>query len=124
MFVASLSPRSLAWSASAVALVVLLQSAVIGGVLLHPQSGFQTASGPGSTAAESAVAIVQFAPGANMADISKLLQANNVSLAGGPTGGDLYRLRLATPGLSKDEIAKLIERLQQDKSVSFIAPAQ
>ena len=124
IFMASLSPRSLAWSASAVAVVVLLQTAIIGGVLINRQSEFQTASGPSNAPSDGAFAIVQFAPGTSIADISKLLQDNNLTLAGGPTGGNLYRLRLGAAGLSKEDIARLLERLQQDKAVSFIAPAE
>ena len=47
-FFAALSPRTLAWSASAAALAIVLQAAVIGGIVIKEQSagGYQTASAP------------------------------------------------------------------------------
>src|SRR5665811_2388041 len=47
-FFASLSPRTLAWSASAAALAILLQAGLIAGIALKEQSagGYETASAP------------------------------------------------------------------------------
>ena len=47
-FFAALSPRTLAWSASAAALAILLQAGFIAGILLHEKrsSGYETAVAP------------------------------------------------------------------------------
>ena len=47
-FFASLSPRTLAWSASAAAVAILLQAGLIAGIMLNESkmSGYQTASAP------------------------------------------------------------------------------
>jgi hypothetical protein len=120
-FLESLSPRTLAWSASAAALLILLQAGIIGSAVFNPQFIYGTASAPSATR-EPAFAIVRFAPQASAADIDALLEANKVTIAGGPSAGGLYRLR-ATEA-RKEDLAKLIEQLSQDKSVSFIAPSE
>jgi len=124
VFLASLSPRTLAWSASAAALVILLQTVLIGGVIVDQTIGpYQTASAPGATT-ESAFALVRFAPQASAADITTLLEANNVSIAAGPSAGGLYRIRAVTPGLPTEELMRIIERLREDRAVSFIGPTE
>jgi len=119
-FLESLSPRTLAWSASAAALLILLQAGVIGSALVNPQI-YGTASAP-SASPEPAFAIVRFAPQASAVAIDALLEANKVTIVEGPTAGGLYRLRAT--GVAKEDLPKLIEQLKQDKSVSFIAPTE
>jgi len=124
-FLASLSPRTLAWATVAAAFVIVLQAGVISGVLLNQTSGPTTlASGPSSATVQGAFALIRFAPTATAGDIAQLLEANKVSIADGPTAGGIYRLRSATPDLPKDDLAKLIEQLKQDQAVSFIAPTE
>jgi anti-sigma factor RsiW len=122
LFLTSLSPRTLAWSASAVAFVFLLQIGVLGGVLLNRQTTYVTASAPETTTATGAFALIRFAPQASAAEIAQLLETNKISIADGPLPGGLYRVRAA--GAAKEELAKIIEKLQQDKAVSFVAPTE
>jgi anti-sigma factor RsiW len=125
-FLASLSPPTLAWSAGAAAILIVLQTGVIGSVILNGQSNgvFETASAPGSTKTQGAFALIRFAPQASAADITMFLEANKMSIADGPSGGGLYRVRVAPSALPKDELANIIKRLQDDKVVSFIAPTE
>jgi anti-sigma factor RsiW len=122
----SLSPRTLAWSAAAAALAIVLQAGLIAGVLLKERTsgGYQTASAPSGTAAEGSYALVRFAPQASAADVTKFLETNKLSLAGGPSAGGLYRVRVAVTGLPKAELARIVKQLQQDKTVEFIATAE
>ena len=124
-FLASLSPPVLAWSAGAAALVIVLQAGLIGGVILGGQTGvFETASAPSSTNAQGAFALIRFNPRASAADITAFLEANKMSIADGPSGGGLYRIRVAPTALPKEELAGIIKRLQDDKVVSFMAPTE
>jgi hypothetical protein len=121
-FVASFTPRTLAFATGAAALALLLQAGVITGVLLNePGGGYRTASAPSAPAADGSFAMIRFAPQATAADITKFLETNKLSLAGGPASGGLYRVRLAATGLAKPELARLVKQLQQDKTVEFIA---
>jgi hypothetical protein len=87
-FFASLSPRTLAWSASLGGLALLLQAGVIGAVLVKNQQPgtFQTASLSmnepitRSMVPEAPRALVKFAPDARVADITTLLDSYQASI--------------------------------------------
>jgi hypothetical protein len=130
-FFASLSPRTLAWSASLGALALLLQAGLIGAVLVKNQPGsFQTASlsmnepssGPITRDLGSSIAppraLVRFAPDARVADITALLDTYQASIVDGAKGG-MFRLQFGSKAMGKDEIASLMNRLQSEKIVSL-----
>lgn len=122
-FVASLTPRTLAFSAAAAAFALLLQAGVITGVLLNESApGYQTASAP--AAAAGSYAMIRFAPQATAGDITQFLEANKLTIAGGPAPGGLYRVRIAAPGIPKAELEKIVKQLQQDKTVELIAAVE
>jgi hypothetical protein len=125
-FFARLSPRTLAWSASLGALALLLQAGVIGAVLVKNQAAsYQTASlstnepitrdlGAGAPPR----ALVRFAPEARVADITALLDSYQASIVDGAKGG-MFRLQFGNRAMSKDEIASLMNKLQNEKIVSL-----
>lgn len=101
-FIASLTPRQLAFSAAAAVIAILLQAGVIAGIVAgqHGAGGQQTASTEGTTQV-GGYALVRFAQNANAGDISALLSANRASIVDGPRPGGLYRVRIA--GLPQDD---------------------
>jgi hypothetical protein len=125
-FFASLSPRTLAWSASLGALALLLQAGVIGAVLVKNQtSTFQTASLSMNEPVTRALgpeapprALVRFAPDARVADITALLDNYQASIVDGAKGG-MFRLQFGNKPMTKDEIAGLMSRLQSEKIVNL-----
>ena len=125
-FFASLSPRTLAWSASLGALALLLQAGVIGAVLVKNQnSTFQTASLSMNEPITRALgpeapprALVRFAPDARVADITALLDNYQASIVDGAKGG-MFRLQFGNKPMTKDEIAGLMSRLQSEKIVNL-----
>ena len=125
-FFASLSPRTLAWSASLGALALLLQAGVIGAVLMRDQPAtFQTASLSTNEPITRALgpemppgALVRFAPDARVADVTALLDNYHASIVDGAKGG-LFRLQFGNKAMSKDEIAGLMSKLQSEKIVSL-----
>ncbi len=134
-FFASLSPRTLAWSASLGALVLVLQAGVIGAVLMRSQGGatYETASlsmnEPASLTrtlngdvAQPPRAFVRFAPEARMADINTLLDSYNASIVDAKAG--MFRLQFGDKAVSKDEAASLINKLRREKIVSLAEAAQ
>lgn len=125
-FIASLTPRTLAFATGAAALALLLQTGVITGVLLNDsKTGYQTASAPSSSAATTgSYAMIRFAPQATAADITQFLEANKLSVTGGPALGGMYRVRVAVTGIPKEELAKIVKQLQQSKTVELIAPVE
>jgi len=129
-FFASLSPRTLAWSASLGGLALLLQAGVIGAVLVKNQQPgtFQTASLSmnepitRSMVPEAPRALVKFAPDARVADITTLLDSYQASIV--DARGGMFRLQFGTKAMSKDEVAGLINRLKGEKIVSLAVAAQ
>jgi anti-sigma factor RsiW len=129
-FFSGLSPRTMAWSAGAAALALLLQAGVIGAVLIKSQNAsYQTASlnlndraaitrdlGAGTPAR----ALVRFAPDARMADINALLETYQASIVGGANG--LFRLQF-NKSMGKDEAAGLLGKLRSEKIVSLAEAA-
>jgi hypothetical protein len=131
-FFASLSPRTLAYSAALGALALLLQAGVIGAILAKQQGGtFQTASlsGPKDTITRTLGqetgprAFVRFAPDARVADITAFLEANRAVIIDSTAGG-MFRLQFGDRPMSRQEIAGLMTRLQNEKIITLAAPAQ
>src|SRR6185312_14318845 len=114
-FFASLSPRTLAWSASAAVLAILLQAAILADVALkdNKSAGYQTASAPSSAPVEGAFALIRFSPQASAADITKFLETNKASIVSGPTAGGMYRVRVAVTGIPKADLAAIVKKLQE-----------
>jgi len=129
-FFTRLSPRTLAWSASLGAVLLLLQAGVIGAVLMKNQTAsFQTASlsvneqsGPITRDLGASVAppraLVRFAPEARIADITALLDNYQASIVDGAKGG-MFRLQFGNRAMGKDEVASLMSKLQGEKIVSL-----
>ena len=130
-FFASLSPRTLAWSASLGALVLVAQAGVIGAVLTkdqgpalasinmdEPETITRDLAG---SVGQPPRAFVRFAPEARMADINALLDSYKASIVGAT--GDMFRLQFGDKAMSRDEVAGLMSRLRGEKIVS-LAEAQ
>ena len=128
-FFASLSPRTLAWSASLGALALLLQAGVIGAVLMRNQtSTFQTASLSTNApitrdlgAGAPPRALVRFVPDARVADITALLDRYQASIVDGAKGG-MFRLQFGDRPMTKDDAAALMSKLQGEKIVGLAVP--
>jgi hypothetical protein len=124
-FFANLSPRTLAWSASAAAIAILLQAGLLVDVALkETKTGYETASAPSTDPGAGAFTLIRFAPQASSDDITKFLEENKLSIAAGPMAGGLYKVRVAVTGIPKGELARIVKKLKEDKVVDFIATAE
>jgi hypothetical protein len=122
-FLSSFTPRTLAWAATAAAVAILLQAAVITSIVVKEQGA---SGGPtlASAPSEGSFAVVRFAPQATAIDITNFLGAYKATLVEGPLamGGQLYRIRLSETKLPKGEVGKVIQQMQSEsKVVAFIA---
>jgi hypothetical protein len=119
-WIAGLAPPQLAFAAAVAALLVMLQAAAIGALVLERAGGptYQTAGGE-QAAGEGIELLVGFADTATMGDIAALLKRLDAVVVDGPRAG-LYRLRLPDAG---DEGRKAaIEALQQSGMVTIVLP--
>jgi hypothetical protein len=131
-----LSPRTLAWSATAAALAIVLQAGLIAGLYVDggekTGKGFQTASYPTQTEttltrgfSQGSFVLVRFAPTATAAEIAKYLETNKLGVVDGPRAGGLYKIKVAPTSLAREEIGRIAKRIQDDsKVVSFAAPTE
>ena len=126
-FLASLSPRTLAWSAILGAVLLLLQAGVIGAVLIKDHAAtYRTASlrvnerDLGGAAAPHA--LVRFAPDARVADVTAMLDRYQASIIGSARGG-MSRLEFGDQAMSKQDFANLMHKLSSEKIVNLAVPA-
>jgi anti-sigma-K factor RskA len=121
-FFASLSPRTLAFSAATAALLLLLQAGVIGAFLAtRPAGSFQTA--PLSAPQETPRALVRFVPDARLSDITAFLEVNQATIIGS-AGGGMFRLQFGDRPMSPQATAALLTRLQTEKIVNLAVAAR
>ncbi len=125
-FLSGFAPRTLAWSATAAAVAILVQAAVITTVVVKQHGGqanYEVANAP----SDGSFAVVRFAPQATATEITNFLGAYKATLVEGPlrSGGSLYRLRLAETKLPKDEVGRIVRQMEEEsKVVAFIAAAE
>src|SRR5580692_11112534 len=125
-FFSTLSPRTLAWSASLGAFALVLQAGIIAAVLMSNRpASFETASLSRNepitrdlAAAPPSRALVRFVPDARVGDVTALLDKYQASIIDGAKGG-MFRLQFANAAMSKDEFAALLSRMQSEKIVSL-----
>ena len=121
-WIAGLAPPQLALAAAVAALLVMLQAAAIGALVLERAGApaYQTAGGE-QTTGESVELLVGFAETATMGDIAALLKRLDAVVVDGPRAG-LYRLRLPDTGAEGRKAA--IEALQQSGMVTSVLPGE
>ena len=123
------TPRTLAWTATAAALAILVEGAIIARVALR-DDGMITGSTSlrlASVPSQGSFAVVRFAPQATAAEISNFLGAYKATLVEGPlkSGAGLYRIKLAESPLASGETGKIIRQMQEEsRIIGFIAAAE
>jgi hypothetical protein len=97
-WLAGLAPPRLALAAAVAALLLMLQAAAIGALILQPAGAptYQTAGGE-QTAPEGVELLIRFSDTATMGEIAALLKRLDAVLVDGPHAG-LYRVRLSDKG--------------------------
>jgi hypothetical protein len=120
-FMAGFSPRALALAGTAAALAIVLQAGVLTAVLVGDQGRFGTASLGTMPELEGATAFVRFSPQSTAAEITRFLQTNKV-LLDGPKLEGLYQIRVVAGDKSKEELARIVKQMQQDKLVISVFP--
>jgi anti-sigma factor RsiW len=119
---AALAPRKLAYAATAAVALIAIQAGLLGGLYLAGRDG-GASFGLASKSEPGGFALVAFNPQATAAEITKFLEANQLTVVDGPRKPDgLYRVRIAA---AKDQAKEIAARLGRDSGiVRFIAPEQ
>jgi anti-sigma-K factor RskA len=122
-FFANLSPRTMAVAASFAMLAIALQAVAIVDIFTKPQGAVQV-EGQGAEHKNGTFAMVRFARQASAGEITNFLQTYQAALVDGPTPGGLYRVRVAMTSLAKEELARIVARMRQDRVVETAEPGQ
>ncbi|MBV9127290.1 MAG: zf-HC2 domain-containing protein [Verrucomicrobia bacterium] len=125
------SPRTLAWSATAAVLAIVLQAGLLAGLYLgepgsEQPAAFRTASAPTrSFAPAGSYALIGFTAQASAADVTKFLETHKAAIVDGPKPGGLYRIRVAQAALPKADLAAIVKQMQDEsKIVRFVAATE
>ena len=113
------SPHSahvVAWSMVALAIVALANTTV----LVANRDIYETASAPPN----EAIVAVRFIAQATAEDISTFLETYNGNIIDVPRPGGFYRVRIAGPTLSQEDLKKVAARMGKDRVVEMIAVQQ
>ncbi len=110
-FFAAPTSQGLRWAATAAAVLLLIQAAVIGSLLISRSSDtYQTASGKEAPAGRATL-LVGFSDGATASAIAALLREFGAQIVEGPKPGGMYRLRLAKAPATEAERQEIVRRL-------------
>ena len=106
------SSPTLGFVGAAAAIVILLQAATIGTLVVAQYSGiFTQAGGPGTVDVGTTV-VVRFADDAPAAAIADVLSGLGLKIVDGPRGGRLFTLRIGPKNMSEGERERLIAALK------------
>ncbi len=122
---AVLSPRTLAWSAVAGAVVICLEAGLLTGLLVdrHEGGSFKTASVEVGAEASGTYALVTFVGTAPMQEMTAFLMAHHAVMADGPKPGGFYRIKIADQKLTGEALnARLAELRERANIVGMILP--
>jgi hypothetical protein len=116
------APPRLALAGALAALIVVLQAAAIGILLMERTAtpAYQTAGGE-ETAGGDFELLVTFSPEATIGDIGDLLKRLDATVTDGPTAG-LYRLRFPDAKEGEEDRKAAIETLKRSRIVTAVLP--
>lgn len=106
---------------AAAAIVILLQAATIGTLVVAQYPGiFTPAGGPGTVDAGTTV-VVRFADDASAAAIAEVLSSLGLKVVDGPRGGKLFTVQIGPKTMSESERERVITALKaHNKVIVFV----
>lgn len=116
-FIAGFSPRTLAVAASFAVAAIALQAFLLVSMATKPQVTFETAEQNPAATGHGTFAMVRFAREASAAEITRFLEEYQATLVDGPKPGGFYQVRIAMKTLAKEELARIVSRMRQDRIV-------
>ena len=107
------SSPTLGFVGAAAAIVILLQAATIGTLVVAQYTGiFTGASGGNGTVDTGTTVVVRFADDASAAAIADVLSGLGVKIIDGPRGGRLFTVRIGPKTMNDSERGRLIAALK------------
>ena len=106
------SSPTLGFVGAAAAIVILLQAATIGTLVVAQYTGIFGTAGGNETVDAGTTVVVRFADDASAAAIADVLSGLGVKIIDGPRGGKLFTVRLGPKSMSESERERLIAALK------------
>jgi hypothetical protein len=106
------SSPTLGFVGAAAAIVILLQAATIGALVVAQYTGIFGTAGGNETVDAGTTVVVRFADDASAAAIADVLSGLGVKIIDGPRGGKLFTVRIGPKTMSEGERERLIAGLK------------
>jgi hypothetical protein len=125
----ALSPRTLAWSATAAVLAIALQAGLLASMYVGKPGtasyGTASLSPEKGGAGVGSFILVSFAPQATVSEITNVLKSNGLTVVEGPRGDGFYKVQAVATGAPKEDAAQIAARLSKGNPVVlFAAPSK
>jgi hypothetical protein len=115
------SSPALGFVGAAAAIVILLQAAAIGTLVVGQYSGIFGTAGGNETVDAGTTVVVRFADDASAAAIADVLSGLGVKIIDGPSGGKLFTVRIGPKAMSESERERLIAALRARRDlIAFV----
>ena len=115
----------LAMGAAAACLIVLVQAAALGVLLVRetaPGGTVLSSGDPARLAEAGSFALVRFNPTATATDISSLLRAFDAVIVDGPKPGGVYRVKISTQTLAADQVEEILKQIRaRSDIIAFVS---
>ena len=113
------------WAVAAAVLAIVVQAALIGGLVVERQgNGYYTAGG-GETRSEGTLVLARFSDGVTLAVLTERLAALDIAIVDGPKAGGMFTLRIGPDDMSVAERDEKIADLKANAGfVIFVGPVQ
>ncbi len=120
------SAQSVRWVGAAAAVLIAIQTAAIGTLLVAQSSNqYATASGGSVLREPGRLVTIRFADGATAPAIATLLAGLDMRIVDGPVGGGLFTIRIGPQGMSDAERDRAIASLKARRDlVAFVTRLQ
>jgi hypothetical protein len=118
-FLAGFAPRTLAYSAAAAALAIVVQAALLTAITVNDRSGSEITLASYNNGDAPGI-VVRFSPQATAAQINDFLASYKAEIVSGPKRGSFYQLRLSEPQPST-EITAVVRKMQGEAVIEFVA---
>jgi hypothetical protein len=115
---AQISPRGLAFAASAAGVAICLQAGLVASLLVAPHSdSHYTPASQRETATTGTYLLIGFVPEATTASVTTFLESFNAVIADGPKPGGFYRVRIADKVLSASDENTIIANMRAQSAI-------
>lgn len=132
-----LSARKLAYAGVVGAVIIVAQAGVLTSLYVSEHTIDENApmtrgidinrstlsSTPSDQKTAGSHVLVKFAPGASAAEITRFLELHRLAIVDGPRADGIYRLRVASNTLPREEVARIAARMRENSAIIGFAAA-